>query len=199
MHSRLASLLLLDGVVSEGQDLLQHLVGRLLRAEGPEGFDDVLDDLVEGPEALADHHGHVDVLEVEHGHGHVGAEDADQQDDVTGDVLEHEDDPGHLQHQQQQLHHHPVQRLALDLVVVLLLQLELAVQLRHRVQNLREVGALEDAKEDGDDGVADDAALQFKLEMSKKTDGCGNKNTVRRCEIGTLVLKDHNQRAVWYA
>ena len=112
---RLAGLLLLDGVVSEGEDLLEHLVGGLLGPEGPERLDDVLDDLVEGPEPLAEDHGHVDVLEVEHRDGHVGAGDADQQDDVPGDVLEHKHHARHLGGQQHQLHHHPVQGLALDL------------------------------------------------------------------------------------
>ena len=43
---RLASFLLLDGVISECQDLLEHLIGRLLGPEGPEWLDDMLDDLV---------------------------------------------------------------------------------------------------------------------------------------------------------
>ena len=112
---RLAGLLLLDRVISEGEDLLEHLIGRLLGPEGPEGLDDVLDDLVEGPEPLAEDHGHVDVLEVQHRDGHVGTGDADQEDHVPGDVLKHEHHAGHLGSQQHQLNHHPVQGLTLDL------------------------------------------------------------------------------------
>ena len=42
----------------------------------------MLDDLVESSESLADDHTHVDVLEVQHSDGHVGAEDQHEQDQV---------------------------------------------------------------------------------------------------------------------
>ena len=112
---RFAGLFFLDSVVSEGKDLLQHFICWFFSSKCLEWFDDVLNDLVEGPEPLAEDHSHVDVLEVEHSDGHVGAGDADQQDDVPLDVLEHEDHACHLGAQQNQLHNHPVQGLPLDL------------------------------------------------------------------------------------
>ena len=45
-----AGLLLLDGLPAVGQDLLQHLVARLLAAERLERLDDVRHDLVQHPE-----------------------------------------------------------------------------------------------------------------------------------------------------
>ena len=53
-----------------------------LRSEGSEGLDNVLYDLVEGSESLAEDHTHVDVLEVQHSNGHVGTQDQYQQDQV---------------------------------------------------------------------------------------------------------------------
>ena len=53
-----------------------------LRSEGSEGLDNVLYDLVEGSESLAEDHTHVDVLEVQHSNGHVGTQDQHQQDQV---------------------------------------------------------------------------------------------------------------------
>ena len=80
-----------------------------------------------------------------------------------------------MEDQEDQLHHHPVQSLPLDLiyfsintpdqtwarphlVVMFLLQLQLAVQLGDGVENLSKVGALEDPKHDGAQGVAHDGA-----------------------------------------
>ena len=54
-----------------------------LRSEGSEGLDNVLNDLVEGSESLAEDHTHVDVLEVKHSNGHVGTQDQYQQDQVS--------------------------------------------------------------------------------------------------------------------
>ena len=49
---RLAGLLLLDGVISEGEDLLEHFIGWLLSSEGSEWLDNVFNDLVEGPNTM---------------------------------------------------------------------------------------------------------------------------------------------------
>ena len=46
---------------------------------------------------------------------------------LPGNVLKHKDDADHVKNKEEYLHHYPVQSLALDLVVVLLLQLQLAV------------------------------------------------------------------------
>ena len=43
----------------------------------------MLDDLVESSESLADDHTHVDVLEIQHSDGHVGAKDQHEQDQVS--------------------------------------------------------------------------------------------------------------------
>ena len=45
-----------------------------------------------------------------------------------------------------------------DLVIMFFLELQLAVELRHRVEDLGKVCALEDPEHGGDDGVAEDAA-----------------------------------------
>ena len=46
---------------------------------------------------------------------------------LPGNVLKHKDDADHVKNKEEYLHHYPVQSLALDLVVVLLLQLKLTV------------------------------------------------------------------------
>ena len=77
---------------------------------------------------------------------------------VPGDVFKHEDDAHHVEDEEKYLHNHPVQSLPLDLVVMLLLELQLAVKLRDGVEDLGEVGALEDAEHDGDERIAHDRA-----------------------------------------
>ena len=75
----------------------------------------MLDDLVESPKPLAENHAHVDVLEVEHGDGHVGTEDAHEEDAVSVDVLEHESDTNHLHDKKDYLHYNPVKGFPLYL------------------------------------------------------------------------------------
>ena len=51
------------------------------------------------PESLAKNHAHVNVLQVKNSNGKVSAENADQEDDVSLDILEHEGDSNHLNDQ----------------------------------------------------------------------------------------------------
>lgn len=125
------------------------------------------------PESFTEHHTHMNVLQIKNHDGHVPTENTNQQDDVSLDILKHEGDTYHLSDQHQNLYNHPVQRFALDLrgvnhfpynalvntfylVIVLLLQLQLTVQLGHRVENLSKVGALEDPKENCNESIAED-------------------------------------------
>ena len=112
---RFTGLLLLDRVVSECKNFLKHFVGWFLSSKSSKWFDDVLDDLVESPKPLAENHAHVDVLEVEHGDGHVGTEDAHEEDAVSVDVLEHEGDTDHLYEKEYDLHYNPVKGFPLYL------------------------------------------------------------------------------------
>ena len=76
----------------------------------------------------------MDVLQVKNSNGHVGTEDQYEQDEVSEvyndqccnlerippfsprEVFKHEDDAHHVEDQEEQLHHHPVQSLPLDLI-----------------------------------------------------------------------------------
>ena len=82
----------------------------------------MLNDLVEGPESLAEDHTHVDILKVQNSNGHVGTEDENEQDEISevhheqcwklvtlaspGDVFKHEDYADHVENLKRLLREH---------------------------------------------------------------------------------------------